>query len=236
MGSIDAYYAPMSHQLRESPAGVELVPAGTASASVIWLHGLGASGHDFVPIVPHLGLSERPAIRFIFPHAPVRPVTLNQGYRMRAWYDIHELRTGAREDETGIRESASQVQALIQQEQARGIPTDRIVLAGFSQGGAIALHVGTRQDQPLAGVLALSTYLPLRDHFPAEANAASHAVPILMCHGRQDPILGVQLGRLSRDALVRQGYRVEWLEYDMAHEVCDSEIADIARWLRRTLP
>jgi phospholipase/carboxylesterase len=235
-GIIAAYYALMSYQLREGPGGVELVPPRVATASVIWLHGLGASGHDFVPIVPHLGLPESASVRFVFPHAPVRAVTLNQGFRMRAWYDIHQLSAGATEDGAGIGESAVHIESLIRQEQSQGIAADRIVLAGFSQGGAVALHVGTRLDTQLAGILALSTYLPLRDRLPLEDNPRNHVVPILMCHGRADPVLGIQIGRLSRDALVHQGYSVQWMEYDMAHEVCDAEIADIARWLKERLP
>ena len=225
----------MTYRLREGTDGVELNPARTPTACVIWLHGLGASGHDFVPIVPQLGLPDGAAVRFVFPHAPVRAVTLNQGFRMRAWYDIRQLSAGAAEDAGGIDESAARIESLIRQEAAQGIATERIVLAGFSQGGAIALHVGTRFAAALGGVLALSTYLPLRDRLAA-GTPANRSLPILMCHGRGDMVLSIRIGRLSRDALMQQGYSVEWLEYDMAHEVCEEEIGDIARWLRERLP
>lgn len=226
----------MSYQLRESPEGVELIPARAATACVIWMHGLGASGHDFVPIVPHLGLPRNSTVRFVFPHAPVRAVTLNQGFRMRAWYDIRELSAGSSEDEAGILESAALIEALIGREAAAGVPMDRVVLAGFSQGGAMALHVGTRSAGSLAGILALSTYLPMRNRLPTEGNPGNRSVPILMCHGQRDPVLTIQIGRLSRDALLAQGYAVQWREYEMAHEVCDQEILDIGRWLRDRLP
>lgn len=226
----------MTYRLREDDEAVLLTPSGSApTASVIWMHGLGANGQDFVPIVPQLGLPPEMGVRFIFPHAPVRAVTLNQGFRMRAWYDIRQLSAGAVEDAAGIDESAARVDGLVRRETDQGIAADRIVLAGFSQGGAMALHVGTRYPVSLAGVLALSTYLPLRDRLAAEASAANRQVPILMCHGRNDTMLTIQLGRHSRDALMRQGYPVQWKEYDMGHEVCGAEIDDIGRWLRSRL-
>jgi phospholipase/carboxylesterase len=225
----------MTYRLLEQDDAVLLTPAASATASVIWLHGLGADGHDFVPIVPQLGLPSNGAIRFIFPHAPVRAVTLNQGMRMRAWYDIRQLTAGGSEDADGIVESATRLRGFIERERSLGVAVGRIVLAGFSQGGAMALHVGLRQPERLAGLLALSTYLPLRDRLAQERSEANQHVPILMCHGRFDPVLSVQLGRFSRDALLALGYAVEWKEYDMQHAVSPSEIADIGRWLRDRL-
>lgn len=225
----------MSHRLLEQEEAVFLLPAGAPVASVIWLHGLGADGHDFVPIVPQLGLPARSAIRFVFPHAPIRPVTLNQGLRMRAWYDIRQLSGGAAEDADGIADSAARVIALIERERALGIASERIVLAGFSQGGALTLHVGLRHPERLAGLLALSTYLPRRERLVLESSPANRQVPILMCHGRFDPVLTLPLGRASRDALMALGYAVEWKEYDMQHAVCAQEITDIAGWLRARL-
>jgi phospholipase/carboxylesterase len=196
---------------------------------VIWLHGLGADGHDFEPIVPELGL-EFPA-RFVFPHAPVRPVTINGGMAMRAWYDILGLDRGAAEDAAGIRASAAAVTEVIDTEFARGMPTDRIVLAGFSQGGAIALQTALREPRPLGGVLALSTYLPLASTLAAERSAANAGVPIFMAHGTADNLLPFALGESSRRALDAMGYRVEWHAYPMAHSVCREEIAAIGAWL-----
>jgi len=230
------YYARMTYRLREDDDAVLLTPSvAAATASVIWLHGLGASGQDFVPIVPQLQLPPALGVRFMFPHAPVRAVTLNQGFRMRAWYDIRQLSAGAVEDAAGIEASAERVGELVRRETALGIAPNRIVLAGFSQGGAMALHAGTRYPESLAGILALSTYLPLRDRLAAEASAANRQIPILMCHGRHDTMLTIQVGRHSRDLLMRAGYAVQWQEYDMAHEVCSAEIADIGQWLRARL-
>ena len=225
------YYACMEYRLRESPDGVEAIPTQTPAASVIWMHGLGADGHDFAPIVPQLRLPPALAVRFVFPHAPVRAVTINQGFRMRAWYDIGELTAGAIEDAAGIEESAARIRALIRREADLGIATQRIVLAGFSQGGAMALQVGTRFLERLAGILALSTYLPLRDRLAAEASDANGAIPILMCHGLRDQMITPQVARYSKEVLVRLGYPVQWREYDMGHEVCGQEIADIGAWL-----
>jgi phospholipase/carboxylesterase len=216
----------------ESTDAVILEPSGKASAAVIWLHGLGADGHDFVPIVGELGLDDLP-VRFVFPHAPVRPVSINAGMRMRAWYDITpDLR---RQDEPGIRESARAVEAYLQREQDAGIPSGRIVLAGFSQGGAITLHVGLRYPRPLAGLLALSTYLPLPESFAAEARPERRDTPVLMCHGQDDPMLPLALGAWSRDALKQAGFDVAWREYPMQHQVCPEEIADLGAWLRERL-
>jgi phospholipase/carboxylesterase len=226
----------MSYGLSEDEDAVLLSPStGTATASVIWLHGLGADGHDFVPIVPDLRLPSTLAVRFVFPHAPVRAVSLNHGMAMRAWYDIKVLSIDSAEDAEGIAESAARVDRYLQRERALGIAPDRIVIAGFSQGGAMALHSGLRCEQPLAGILALSAYLPLRQRLAMEAGEANHRTPILMCHGRQDPVVAVQYGMLSRDALLQQGYDVQWKEYAMQHEVCAQEIADIAAWLGQRL-
>ena len=226
----------MSYRLQETPDTVTLIPTSAPpTASVIWLHGLGADGKDFVPIVPQLGLPSTIGVRFVFPHAPVRAVTLNQGLRMRAWYDIKQLELGAIEDAEGIADSAARIGNYLAREQEQGIPARRIVLAGFSQGGAMALHVGLRYPESLAGILALSTYLPLRDGLANEAHGANRSTPILMCHGRNDPVLTVQIGRWSRDALMREGYAVQWKEYAMQHEVSAPEIGDIGAWLRQLL-
>ena len=222
----------MSHRLEESADAVVLAPATAAAASVIWLHGLGADGHDFVPIVPELGL---PAARFVFPHAPVRPVTLNMGMRMRAWYDIKTLTAEGRADEEGIRASVALAQRYVAAERAAGIASNRIVLAGFSQGGAIALHAGLRHAEPLAGIIGLSTYLPLQATLARELSEANRATPILMCHGIYDPVLPAQLGAMARGWLRELGYAVEWHEYPMQHQVCLPEIQDIAAWLRARL-
>jgi phospholipase/carboxylesterase len=225
----------MTHRLEESADAVVLAPATEAAAAVIWLHGLGADGHDFVPIVPELKLPESPAIRFVFPHAPVRPVTLNMGMRMRAWYDIRTLTADGRADEEGIRASTALLVRYIQRERDAGIASQKIVVAGFSQGGAIALHAGLRHPEPLAGILALSTYLPLQAALAGELADANRATPILMCHGLYDPVLPAQLGAMAREWLRVQGYAVEWHEYAMQHQVCLPEIQDIAAWLRTRL-
>ena len=209
---------------------VEIATGEPPAASVIWLHGLGADGHDFASIVPELSLPM--ATRFIFPHAPVRAVTINQGSRMRAWYDILSLERADREDEEGIYASAAAIDALIDAEVERGIPTDRVVIAGFSQGGSIALHVALRHPSRLAGVLALSTYLPLATTLEAEKSPANASIPLFMAHGVHDPVVPEALGRSSRDRLRGLGYEVEWTSYPMEHSVCAQEIADINRWLR----
>lgn len=213
---------------------VEIDPQGTHRASVIWMHGLGADGNDFVPIVPELGLKDELGVRFVFPHAPVRPVTLNGGMPMRAWYDIVDL-SGDAEDEDGIRASAAEVEMLVDAEKARGIADRRIVLAGFSQGGAIALHTGLRHGERLAGIMGLSTYLPLRARLPDEVAEANRDTPVFMAHGSLDPMLPQQLGEASRDILRDAGHDVAWHSYPMQHQVCIEEIHDIAAWLRRVL-
>ena len=214
---------------------IEIETAPQPTASVIWLHGLGADGRDFVPIVPELRLPSDLAVRFVFPHAPHRPVTINRGSVMRAWYDIAETEFGRQEDEAGIRESEQTVRGLIQRETERGIASERIVLAGFSQGGAVALHTGLRLPQRLAGILALSTYLPLADTLKAEAHPANDDVPIFMAHGTDDPIIPLALGESSADLLTRRGAKLEWRTYEMEHSVCLDEILDIADWLTRVL-
>jgi phospholipase/carboxylesterase len=213
---------------------VMIEPTTKARAGVIWLHGLGADGHDFESLLPHLGLPSAAGIRFVFPHAPYRPVTINGGMRMRAWYDI----SGAippREDDRGIRESELDLRRLIEREIEAGIPPERILLAGFSQGGAIVLHTGLRYPQRLAGILALSTYLPLADTVKQEAHPASRSVPILMAHGSEDAIIPMPRARNSFDLLATLGYPIEWREYSMGHSVCAEEIADISVWLRRII-
>lgn len=209
--------------------------AGQATASVIWLHGLGADGNDFVPVVPQLRLPPSMAVRFVFPHAPVRPVTINGGAAMRAWYDIAARTLAGRQDEGGIRESAGLVSAYIERELAAGVAAARILVAGFSQGGAVALHTVLRYPVRLAGVLALSTYLPLHEKLAEEAAIANQSTPILMCHGRYDPMIPIELAEASRQALLGLGYGVEWKEYPMQHEVCAQEIRDIALWLQHRL-
>ena len=209
---------------------VEIV-AGSAEpeGSVIWLHGLGADGHDFEPIVPELRLPEELGLRFVFPHAPVRPVTLNGGMAMRAWFDILTLDRDGVVDEVGIRASAAILDQLIAQERERGIAANKIVVAGFSQGGAIALHAGLRSAEKLAGVMALSTYLPLRDSFQDEVTSSD--IPIFMAHGVMDPVLPMTLGRDAADFMLANGFEIEWHDYPMAHSVCAEEINDIRSWL-----
>jgi phospholipase/carboxylesterase len=214
---------------------VECEPEGPARSSVIWLHGLGADGHDFEPVIPELALSDDLAVRFVFPHAPQRPVTINGGMVMRAWYDILDLDNRRDEDEEGLRTSEAQVRALVEREVSRGVSEERIVLAGFSQGGAIALQAGVRHPRRLAGIMALSTYLTLPEKLESEASPANRDCPVFMAHGIQDPVIPFEGGRLSKDALVAQGYAVDWREYPMPHSVCAEEIADISAWLAGVL-
>ena len=211
------------------------VGSENATASIIWLHGLGADGHDFEGIVPELGLPENTSIRFIFPHAPERAVTVNNGYVMRAWYDIKSLEIDAEQDEQGIRDSAKQIEALIESEHQRGIAYDKIVLAGFSQGGVIALHLGLRFKHRLAGVMALSTYLGLADTLAAEANQVNRDVSIFMAHGVDDQVVPLALGNASRLQLEAQSYGVQWQSYPMEHSVHPDEMDDIAVWLKQVL-
>ncbi len=214
---------------------IEIETGAAPSAAIIWLHGLGADGHDFEPIVQELRLPRDLAVRFIFPHAPHRPVTINNGYVMRAWYDVRTAEFVQREDEAGIRESERTVRDLIAREYKRGITWQRIVLAGFSQGGAIALHTGVRYPERLAGIMALSTYLPLAEAFSVEAHAANKHVPILMAHGTEDPIIPIERGQQSAELLKESGADLVWRTYEMGHSVCIEEIGDIAAWLVRTL-
>jgi phospholipase/carboxylesterase len=214
---------------------VEVEPKAKAQASIVWLHGLGADGHDFESLVPELRLPAHPAVRFVFPHAPIRPVTINGGYRMRAWYDILALDRQAASDARGIRESAASVRDLIARENERGVPSDRIVLAGFSQGGAIALFEGLRHPKRLAGILALSTYLPMEDSLAAEAHPANAAVPIFMAHGTLDPTVPFAMGDASRRLLVERGYDVRFKAYPMGHSLCLEEVRDLGAFLLETL-
>jgi phospholipase/carboxylesterase len=199
--------------------------------SIVWLHGLGADGNDFSPIVPELVRPGWPALRFVFPHAPVRPVTLNAGMRMRAWYDIRDLELDSRADEAGVRESIAELDALVAREGERGIPPSRVVLAGFSQGGAIVLTAALRREQPVAGVLALSTYLPLASSNAVEATPGGRSTPVFMGHGTQDPMVRCAWGEASRDALRALGVPVEWRTYPMPHSVCADEVRDAGDWL-----
>ncbi|HET6603656.1 MAG TPA: carboxylesterase [Xanthomonadaceae bacterium] len=214
---------------------LEIVTAAEPRHAVIWLHGLGADGHDFESIVPELIEPDWPPLRFVFPHAPVRPITINGGLRMRAWYDILGLEIAQRQDDAGVRESVGYVRALIAREAERGIAPERVFLAGFSQGGAIALAAGLSHPEPLAGIVALSTYLPLAEQLEAEASAANRDTPIFMAHGSLDPVVGHPLGQMSRDFLVRHGYTVQWHSYAMPHSVSAAEIADLSRWLGERL-
>lgn len=214
---------------------VEMETGAMPTGSVIWLHGLGADGHDFEPIVPELQLPEALRLRFVFPHAPVRPVTVNGGMQMRAWYDIVSLDRDGPSDEDGIRQSGAILQELIDKEIQRGIPANRIIVAGFSQGGAIAIHAALRCTEKLGGLMALSTYLPLPEAFDAEvvnnAEIDNTDLPIFMAHGSFDPVLPMQLGQTSYELLSSAGFNVEWHEYPMAHAVSAEEIRDIRTWL-----
>jgi len=214
---------------------VELQPRAQPTASVIWLHGLGADGHDFVPVVRELEALGAPPARYVFPHAATMPVTINGGAVMRAWYDIVNVDLMRREDDKGIRASQKQVEALIAREVERGIARSRIVLAGFSQGGAIALQTGLRQAEPLAAIIALSCYLTLAATFTEERSAGSAAVPVFLAHGTSDPIVPLARGVAARDALQAAGHPVEWHQYPMPHSVNEQEIRDIAAFLKRVI-
>ena len=218
------------------PETIEVETAAQCDGSVIWLHGLGADGHDFEPIVPELRLGGEARLRFVFPHAPVRPVTINGGMAMRAWYDIFTLERSGPVDEAGIRQSGAMLEGLIERERKRGISSERIVVAGFSQGGAIAAHTALRYPDKLGGLMVLSTYLPLHSALENEVfdNPAAQPrdLPIFMAHGSLDPMLPMALGEASRAVLVEKGYSVEWHDYPMGHAVCAEEIEDIRRWLQ----
>jgi phospholipase/carboxylesterase len=212
---------------------VEYPAQSTHKASIIWLHGLGDSGNGFLPIAPELGLPAELGVRFIFPHAPEQPVTINGGMVMRAWYDIKSFDLDKRADETGVRDSSAQVEALIQAELDKGIPADKIILAGFSQGGVIALHLAPRLKQKLAGVMALSTYMCAPQKLADEAVQAE--LDIFMAHGSQDPVVPMMAGRQAFDTLTTQGYTVSWQDYPMAHQVCAEELTAIRNWLLEKL-
>src|SRR5450830_1429305 len=214
---------------------IEVETAPNPEIAIIWLHGLGADGNDFVPVVDELDLSGLPGIRFVFPHANTMPVSINGGYVMRAWYDIVHTDLGRQEDEKGLRASQVAVEALIAREKARGIPASRIVLAGFSQGCAMTLQAGLRHPEKLAGLMCLSGYLPLADKVAAERTEASKQTPIFLVHGRMDPVIHVQRAVASRDLLVATGYQVEWHDYPMQHSLCQQEVDDIGAWLHRVI-
>lgn len=213
---------------------VEIETAPQPQAAIIWLHGLGADGHDFEPVVDQLGVEHLPPLRFVFPHAPFRAVTINGGMRMRAWYDITSIDFDQRrEDEAGIRTSSDQLTALVARENERGIADQRIVLAGFSQGGAIVLHCGLRHPRRLAGILALSTYLPLAATLAAEAQDANHRTPMFLAHGWSDGVIPFGLGQTSAQTLLKAGYAVDWHAYAMEHGVCMEELMAIGNWLTK---
>jgi phospholipase/carboxylesterase len=214
---------------------IEIETGPSPTASIVWMHGLGADGSDFVDVVPELRLSASPSVRFVFPHAPMRPVTINGGHVMRAWYDIRDDGGVRREDGAGVRASQKAIEALIERERQRGVSTTAIVLAGFSQGGAMALQTGLRHGERLAGIMALSCSLPLAETLAAEAAPANRDVPIFMAHGTYDPMIPMARAQRAREVLTGLAYRVEWHEYPMPHSVCMEEIADIAAWLGRVL-
>lgn len=216
---------------------VEIESGANPTAAIIWMHGLGADANDFVPIVKELDLRDCPAIRFVFPNAPQIPVTLNGGYIMRAWYDIAAVGTdiNKREDETGLRLSQQRIDALIARENSRGIPTDKIILAGFSQGCAMSLQTGLRHPQKLAGIMGLSGYVPLADKVAEERHIANQETSIFLVHGTSDPVIPIQRAQQSRDLLLSLGYKIEWHDYWMQHSVSPQEIIDIGNWLRKVL-
>jgi len=211
---------------------LEVSTSDNPEYSVIWMHGLGADGHDFEPIVPYLGLPPGLSIRFVFPHALMRPITINGGAVMRAWYDIKEISTTKGQDEAGVRHSATKVQELIDRELQRGIPASRIVLAGFSQGGAMALHVGLRYPQKLAGIMVLSAYLMFPERLQSEISEANTTTPVFVAHGSQDPVIPIALGQAICSRLEAGQWPVEWHSYPVPHSVSQAEITDIGRWLK----
>jgi phospholipase/carboxylesterase len=222
--------------MTETLETVEVETGPRPTAAVVWLHGLGADGHDFEPLVPELNWPGAPSIRFVFPHAPVRPVTINGGMPMRAWYDIVSLGSGRDHDQQGIADSVNQVARLVRRECDRGIAAGRIVLAGFSQGGAIALQLALRFPERLAGLIALSTYLLLDHRLAAEADESNLGLPVFVGHGTQDPMVPHRLGEQLAGRLREMGYAVEWRSYAMPHSVCPQEVMDLAAWLRARLP
>lgn len=214
---------------------IELQTGHNPIASVIWLHGLGADGNDFVSVVRELKLPDNLPIRFIFPHAPMRPVSINGGYVMRAWYDLGQGPNGLQSNEQDIRASQIEIEKLIEHEISRGVASDKIILAGFSQGGVIALQTGLRHNKKLNGIMALSTYLGMPDLLEKEASAINKTIPIFMAHGDQDNVINISLGAKSRDALSENGYAIDWHDYPMAHSVCMEEIEDISTWMLKQL-
>ena len=214
---------------------IELETGPAPNASIIWLHGLGADGHDFEPVVPMLGLSDTPALRFVFPHAPLRAVTINGGMTMRAWYDIVPTAQGFGENAQDVRESEGLLQRLIEREHSRKVATENIIVAGFSQGGAIALHTALRYPARLGGLLALSTYLPLATTLVKERDPSNNEIPIFMGHGEFDPLISISRAQHSRTLLQQLGYAVDWRAYPMPHSVCAQELADIGQWLNHVL-
>ena len=224
--------------MTDSPTALETIEIETTenpTATVIWLHGLGADGNDFVPVVPELNLPNNFGIRFIFPNAPQQPVTCNGGYVMRSWYDIYSLDDFKKEDKAGLIESQQSIESLIQRESERGINPDRIILMGFSQGGAVALYTGLRFSNRLAGIGALSTYLPFRDELANEKHSANADVPIFIAHGRHDPVVRYELGDSTCKLLQQLGYSITWNSYPMEHDVCVEEISDISAWISAVL-
>ena len=213
---------------------VDLEPAGSARASIIWLHGLGADGNDFVPSVPELGLEDL-GVRFLFPHAPSVPVSINGGFVMPAWYDIRDGDLSQRNDESGLRASASRIEKLVAYERGKGIPADKIIVAGFSQGGAGAAHLALRHDEPLGGLVMLSTYLVCPETLAPERSEANASIPIFMAHGSYDPMVTPERGEAARDLLKELGYDPVWHSYPMQHEVCLEEITELATWLKARL-
>lgn len=215
------------------PATIDLNPASDhPEGSVIWLHGLGADANDFVPIVEQFKIPDQYKIRFVFPNAPIRPITINNGMLMRAWYDIEEIDLSAKEDEEGIQASATLVEHLIEREMGLGIKSERIILAGFSQGGAIALYTGLRCTKPLGGIIALSTYLPLANHLNADRQIINQSIPIYMAHGLFDPVVPLMLGEMTRQQLESLGYKIDWHTYSMPHSVTPEEIDDIGHFIK----
>lgn len=225
----------MSTHFSNPLATIELTTSSNPTHSIIWMHGLGADGNDFVPIIEELDLPETIAIRFIFPHAPKQPVTVNGGFIMRAWYDIRSADLDHAEDAVGLKRSEQLITQLIEKEKSRGIASENIILAGFSQGGVMSLFVGLRYAEKLGGVMVLSGYLPLAHQFESDIYPANHTTPIFIGHGNEDMIVPMQLANKSKQQLITQGYLVEWHEYNMAHSVCSAELTDISKWLQRVL-
>jgi len=222
-----------NEQLRDGGVIIETGPS--PAVAVIWLHGLGADGHDFEPIIPQLQLGSAPGVRFILPHAPVQPVTINGGTRMRSWYDIAVGGEGFTTDETGLRQSSAYIESLIEQLLQSSAPPEKLFLAGFSQGGAVILHTALRTRYLLSGVIALSTYLPLTDKVDAEINRHQSRLDIFMAHGTEDPVINVEWAIRSRDKLANIGANIEWHEYRMAHAVCGQEVEHLSAWMQKRL-